>query len=132
MVARACLRNLSTNDKAKLNKSLERLTRERKTKPPIPVDLIVADLSAGFWVSMLTARYDGHLNWKYNLARVFPFEAAIPRIDAHAACDRMLDVRNRIAHHEPIYHRDLPARWEAATRRTLSGRVIIRRNQQLV
>jgi len=105
------LRNLSTNDKAKLDKTLQRLARERKAAHPLPVDLVVADLSAGFWVSLLTARYDQHLNWKYNLARIFPYENKISRSEAHAACDGLLDIRNRIAHHEPVYHRKLPDRW---------------------
>jgi hypothetical protein len=74
----------------------------------IPTDAIVADLSAGFWVSLLSKRYDVPFAWRYNLARVFPHGGKVDRAVASATCDRLLDLRNRIAHHEPIWQLNLP------------------------
>jgi hypothetical protein len=48
--------------------------------------------------------YDIPLSWRYNLPRVFPHDRSLTIDQARLISDNLLDLRNRIAHHEPIYH----------------------------
>lgn len=95
-------RNLINNDKRRLSETIER--QERQRGKPCSTDPIVADLSAGFWVSQLTQSYVVPYTWKYNIARLFPHDKSMDRERASDICDKLLDLRNRVAHHEPIYH----------------------------
>lgn len=70
-------------------------------------DSVVADLSAGYWVSLLGKSYDIPFSWRYNLARIYPHDRSVSRAAAADLCRALLDLRNRIAHHEPIFHLDL-------------------------
>ena len=101
-------RNLIPNDKRRLSESRDRQERERNQRPATVAN-IAADLSAGFWVSMLSAHYDTHYGWQrnrvgksFNSLRVFPHDAATDVKAAYPLCDRLLTLRNRVAHHEPI------------------------------
>ncbi|WP_417516368.1 dihydropteroate synthase [Minwuia sp.] len=67
---------------------------------------IVAKLSFGFWVGLLGPGYSAQGLWNRHLHRAFP-EARLQRKECHRALDRLRKLRNRIAHHEPILHRDL-------------------------
>jgi hypothetical protein len=97
------VRQLTKSDQKRLTKVIERQKTDRKLAQPTP-DMIVADLSAGFWVSQLTQSYDTPYAWRYNITKVFPHDPSLTRSVASTMCDRVLDVRNRIAHHEPVYH----------------------------
>ena len=77
---------------------------------------IVAGLSFGFWVSLLgnggriaklnrKANYEMIL-WRPALRYAFPHVRSLTRKQAHAALDQLRILRNRIAHHEPIFNRD--------------------------
>lgn len=111
------VKRLKNIDQKRLNEVKER-QQNTKGVSQATTDAIVADLSAGFWVSMLTTTYDFRFSWRYNLGRVFPNaandwrdeNARTPQWDhnaAHEPCDRLLNLRNRIAHHEPVYALDL-------------------------
>jgi hypothetical protein len=100
------VRQLSWTDKSRLHKTTERQQQERKCNPA-PLSAIVADLSLGFWVSQLSAHYDSHHVWKHNIKRIFPNENALERRSAWTISDELLRLRNRIAHHEPIFHLNL-------------------------
>ena len=66
---------------------------------------IIAELSFGFWVALLNKNYHRAL-WMNCLERAFPnYEGK--RRDLYMDLDRLRKLRNRIAHHEPIYKRDL-------------------------
>jgi hypothetical protein len=97
------LRNLKGNDKKRLIEARDRQQAARGV-PQAPTDAVVAELSAGFWVSLLTGSYAIPFVWRYNLSRVFPCDKGLTQATVSAACDRLIDIRNRIAHHEPIYH----------------------------
>jgi hypothetical protein len=78
---------------------------------------VIADTKFAFWVSMFTSRHHGRL-WQPHLAREFPHIAA--GTPAHAVRKRIYEVadqvrglRNRIAHHEPIFARDLVTDYTA-------------------
>jgi hypothetical protein len=68
----------------------------------------MADLSAGFWGSLLTKSYDIPFSGHYNLARIFPNLPRPDRAAIAAQCAGLLKLRNRVAHHEPVFHLDLP------------------------
>lgn len=84
--------------------------RRRGLVPPMADD-VVAELSFGFWVSLLSnhrgSSYDRNL-WVPTLHRAFPRYSG-PRVSLHQAFETMRLLRNRIMHHEPIHHRDLAA-----------------------
>ena len=89
---------------------------ERAGRAPSP-PRIVAALSFGFWVSLLDpggridpsgrkANYEMTL-WRVALRRAFPHCTPLTRKQAHRPLSCLLKLRNRIAHHEPIFARDL-------------------------
>jgi len=72
---------------------------------------IIADIKFAFWVSIFTSRHDGRL-WSPCLRREFPnipatVTIANARLKIHDVADRVRELRNRIAHHEPIFQRNL-------------------------
>ena len=104
------LRNLKRDDKRRLDEAIVRQERNRGTKP-VPTSVIIADLPVGFWVSQLSSTYDVPYSWRYNLARIFPFDAELRNEKrAWEIANRLLTLRNRIAHHEPIFHIPLDER----------------------
>ncbi|MEM5492467.1 hypothetical protein [Hoeflea sp. AS16] len=111
-------RNLTTDDKRRLSETKARQERDRKSKPA-STPAIVADLSAGFWVSQLSKRYEIPYVWRHNLSRVFPHDKALDRQAVWEKCNGLLTLRNRIAHHEPIH--GLPLQELYADLQTLVG-----------
>ena len=77
---------------------------------------VVAALSFGFWVSLTgpggrlesgrRANYEMTL-WRPALRRAFPHRETLTRKQAHRPLNGLRALRNRIAHHEPIFARDL-------------------------
>ena len=77
---------------------------------------IVAALSFGFWVSLLgpggrigagrKANYEMTL-WRPALRGAFAHRATLTRKEAHRPLNALRTLRNRIAHHEPVFARDL-------------------------
>ena len=91
-----------------------RLTRTGHQR--ISTGRVVAGLSFGFWVSLLghggrmaelnrRANYEMTL-WRPVLRHAFPHAGSLTRKQAHAALDPLRTLRNRIAHHEPIFLRE--------------------------
>lgn len=70
-------------------------------------DDIVAALSFGFWVSLVSNTYHRTL-WTPCLHKAFPYYRGNRR-QLHVDLHTMLLFRNRIMHHEPIHHRHLEA-----------------------
>jgi hypothetical protein len=70
-------------------------------------DDVVAELSLGFWASLISRRYDRTL-WVPHLHKAFPRYRG-PRGRLHDQVHTVLLFRNRIMHHEPIHHRHLDA-----------------------
>jgi len=72
---------------------------------------VIPELKFMFWVSMVTARHDARL-WTPFIAKYFPFllPTSAPRDKRralHHRLDEIRTLRNRIAHHEPIFYRSL-------------------------
>ena len=79
-------------------------------------DQVVAATSFGLWVGLTgegnvrdqVLRYETTL-WQPRLVRAFPHAAGRRRKYIHAELDKIRILRNRIAHHEPIYSAPLAA-----------------------
>ena len=71
-------------------------------------DKVVSELTFGFWRYLLLIKYQPNV-WPFirrALAHV-PAGRKIDRRDVEEAVDNLWYLRNRIAHHEPIFSRDL-------------------------
>lgn len=107
---------LDAGARERVNAAKRDLQRDRY---PVDPPHVVAALAFGFWVSLLgrggrlpgpdssRANYDMTL-WRPALFRAFP-NARKPRADVHRPLDYLRTLRNRIAHHEPIFDRHLAA-----------------------
>ena len=100
---------------ARAREELQRADRE------VSASQIVAKLPFGFWVT-LTGR-GGRRNgrsksnyemtlWRPALRLAFPYCDSLSRNDLYKSLKRLRDLRNRIAHHEPIFTRNLEADHE--------------------
>jgi len=77
-----------------------------KTRP-ITVSDVVASVSFGFWTDILHFEMYDEL-WKQCIHRAFPNRPKGTKRNTLAPMvKRLKDLRNRIAHHEPIFNRDL-------------------------
>lgn len=65
---------------------------------------IVAELPLGFWTATVSRRYQRQ--WDNGLKDAFPGHKG-DQTSLHQRLDRIRNLRNRIAHHEPIYFRNL-------------------------
>jgi hypothetical protein len=91
----------------------------RRANRPLDPGRIVAELSFGFWERLLTHGPPGKLNyemalWRPALHRAFP-NARRRRSDVHKPFPGLRDLRNRIAHHEPIFSRPLAQEYQTIT-----------------
>jgi hypothetical protein len=91
-------------------------TRDWQPRPPQTTGKVIAELKFAFWVSMYTGRHDGRL-WNPSLRREYPNIPASMSVRAargkiHSTADKVRDLRNRIAHHEPIFSRDLKNEYD--------------------
>lgn len=68
---------------------------------------VLANLPFGFWVGLFATGYDGTL-WRTDLHAIFPPKVR-HRQKLFADLDRLRTLRNRIAHHEPVFQRHLQA-----------------------
>lgn len=80
---------------------------------------VIADIKFAFWVSMYTARHEGRL-WQRYLRREYPHlpprtSVYDGREKIYKASDQVRNLRNRIAHHEPIFTRNLANDYAAMT-----------------
>ena len=88
------------------------LAQDRRKNP----SQVVAALSFGFWISLLgpggrieagrKANYQMKL-WRPALRQAFPHREILNRRQAHHPLNSLRILRNRIAHHEPIFMRNL-------------------------
>jgi hypothetical protein len=73
---------------------------------------VIPELKFVFWQKMFTSRHDRRV-WNTHLMRVLPkLDHATPvdqlRQDIYNNLEEIRKLRNRIAHHEPIFRRSLP------------------------
>jgi hypothetical protein len=88
--------------------AVDRLHRVGK---PVSVANVVPELSFGFWNSLIDVRYErNHILWPHLLKSVAPgmLRKERTRKRLSARVNRIRNLRNRVFHHEPIWHwRDL-------------------------
>ncbi len=87
-------------------RDLQNTTRRAQT-----TGKVIPELKFVFWQKMFTARHDDRI-WNKHLNRVFQNlnraqKPATHRQRIYKDLDRIRALRNRIAHHEPIFKRDL-------------------------
>ncbi|OOR87523.1 hypothetical protein B0181_10220 [Moraxella caviae] len=79
------------------------------------IDKIIPELPFVFWQSLFTSRFDDGI-WRKHLKTCFCHteisDLAQFRSDLHRDLEMVRKLRNRIAHHEPIFNRDLKADYE--------------------
>jgi hypothetical protein len=78
-----------------------------QVKASITPGAMVAELSFGTWVGLLGPHYDGTL-WRTTFWKAFaPNGKGMKRKVVHGRINMLRRFRNRVAHHEPIFNRDL-------------------------
>ena len=97
---------LTTVHRQAIAAAYDRLAQERK----VPASgRVVAQLSLGFWVGLLGTGHNYEMTlWRPALRHAFMKRIGTRR-QLHHDFDRLRTFRNRIAHHEPIFHRHLAA-----------------------
>ena len=99
------------NDDVLKPDSLDEISKARAKLQKVAEDRLhgslVAELSFGFWVGLLGPRYDEQL-WRRELHRGFSSGGRkLRRTDVHSRFNMIRRFRNRVAHHEPIWDKDL-------------------------
>lgn len=98
------VRILTPETQADLATSLRRLRNRLESFNP---DDVVASMSFGFWSCLMEPRYFQPI-WRHHLRLSFPH---LPQGRAHKSVHLrvrgILNLRNRVAHHEPLIERDL-------------------------
>ncbi len=72
----------------------------------LPSDAIVAQLKFAFWVGLLGPKYDATL-WRKALFKGFLKTTGKKRSEVQQRFNAIRRFRNRVAHHEPIFDREL-------------------------
>lgn len=76
-------------------------------RTPVTPGAILAELHFGFWLSLLAPQYDATL-WRAACHKAFrPNGKGLARKIVHARLNAIRRFRNRVAHHEPIFHADM-------------------------
>lgn len=70
---------------------------------------VIAELSFGFWVSLMSRKYQPL--WQQALWQFIPIRR-LARVATHAIFDDIKNLRNRIFHYEPIFNYDLADQYE--------------------
>jgi hypothetical protein len=78
----------------------------RKDRRPVTQGRVVAELKFAFWVGLMGPSYDATL-WRKVIYRAFLARGGRPRSLVHGRFNAIRRFRNRIAHHEPIFDRQI-------------------------
>lgn len=66
---------------------------------------VISELTMGFWIRLMAPEYEKAL-WVKHLHKAFPYYRKPDRVIIFARFDEIRRLRNRIAHHEPIFKID--------------------------
>ena len=86
----------------------EALRKTGKMNGEIKSDKVIAELTLGFWTNLLAPRYEQSL-WTPALRKSFP--KGYSRGEIFVKFKRLNLLRNRVAHHEPIFHENHLLNW---------------------
>ena len=103
-------------EKQKIQRALDDLNRNHKVLAP---GHVVSALSFGFWTALLGREYEEL--WRKTLHQIArkPNKRNLPRKSLSGPLRNIRELRNRIAHHEPILYYNLP-RHHADIRQIIS------------
>lgn len=108
------LRTLPIFERNTFEAGRQRLERTQRV-PRVSTGDVVAAQSYGFWVLLLTSRFQRRI-WNQEFATSFssaPQQVTRPVV--HDRADEIRRLRNRIAHHEPLFNHDLLGAHQRAT-----------------
>ena len=78
----------------------------------LETDDIVPHLPFGFWLQLLTKKFEKHI-WRRELSQSFPHISQNITVDKiYQIVNKINSIRNRIAHHEPIISKELDDRYQ--------------------
>ena len=81
--------------------SVNLLARKKKRENiPVSDGKIIAELTFAFWKRLYSAEYE-HQLWRTTLKRTFP-NKTLKRAHVSAQLEIVYQMRNRLAHHEPV------------------------------
>ena len=94
-------------ERKKLEETKDR--QKHKRRDTLQTDHIVADLSLGFWIALLGKKYTQPFGWHTNMhVHLFTYGENLSPNFIRQKSAQLLILRNRVAHHEPIFHLNLP------------------------
>lgn len=110
-------RSLETKNLRKLQSAIDKLTRPHWRAPagtpriPLCRHSLISELTLGFWQGFFTQRFERHL-LSSTLPSIFPnmdhtTSVTTRRLHLHGLVEDIRELRNRIAHHEPIFDRSI-------------------------
>lgn len=107
------LRTLPRQERDTFERTRTRLERSLKVTQASTGDIVAAQ-TYGFWVSLLTSRFQDRI-WRQEFARSFPCAPVqVDRAVVHDRAEELRRLRNRIAHHEPLLNHDLLGVYQRA------------------
>lgn len=98
---------LTPQSQTSLNKAKARASKQGT----IQKDDVVSRLTFDFWSNLFRAEYDRSL-WQTNIKRLFPEKPDITRASLQQLVYQINQLRNRIAHHEPIFGRNVSGSYK--------------------
>lgn len=91
--------------------SHEDVAARRQATLAVADSQVIAQLTMHFWKRLFSDQYEAML-WKRGLRKIFP-NKTLSRADVASHLEAIYEVRNRLAHHEPVYGSRLETVLEA-------------------
>jgi len=102
---------LQQPEKSKISRAEKDIRRKGRS---LTSDRVVAALSFGFWTTLIGKGNRGSYHnqlWVPTLNKAFKKASVKNRSDIHSKYDQLRQLRNRIAHHEPVFSQDLEGEY---------------------
>jgi hypothetical protein len=91
--------------------SHEKVASRRQALIGVADSQVIAQLTMHFWKRLFSDQYEAML-WKRGLRKIFP-NKTLSRADVASQLEVIYEMRNRLAHHEPVYGSRLDSVLEA-------------------
>ena len=102
---------ISEYGETEIEKTKTRLKGKSRGKVEITASDVISNMSLGFWVSLFDKNYE--MFWRKSLHKIFQSDDSLgTKWAVYSKLKRLRELRNRIAHHEPIFRLDLEERLE--------------------
>lgn len=88
------------------DKNDQRKQLKDKVKKHSDINKIIADMNFIFWQKLFTRRFTQNI-WNKHLKTAFPNIGSTSVSTLYGELDQIRKLRNRVAHHEPIFNRNL-------------------------